>query len=77
MSDFKEAMNIVEPYAVRMGWTYEHDPQSADMLIAMTNMMQMEENDDLPSEVRPAYRVVMHSFAKLFERIEEDEDDES
>jgi len=77
MSDFKEAMNIVEPFAVRMGWTYEHDPQSADMLIAMTNMMQMEENDELPECIRPAYRVVVHSFAKLFEPAVDGGSDES
>jgi hypothetical protein len=75
MNDFKQAMNIIEPFAVRMGWTFEHDPQSADMLIAMTNMMHMEENDELPAHIRPAYRVVIHSFAKLFERIEGEDDE--
>ena len=66
MSDFKEAMAIVEEYALKQGWTFEHDPESVDLFIAVSNMADMEENDELPSEVRPAYRVVYHSFSKLF-----------
>ena len=76
MSDFRKAMAIVEPYAVKMGWTYEHDTESADMLLALENMVQMEDNDELPDDIRPAYRVVMHSFGKLF-ALADGEDDES
>ena len=66
-SDFKEAMKIIEAYALQQGWVFEHDPESVDVYIALANMSEMEDRYELPSEVRPAYRVVMHSFGKLFE----------
>ena len=76
MSDFKEAMAIVEPYAVKNGWVFKtvdgHDTDTPDILIALEKMVMMEENDDLPDEIRPAYRVVMHSFGQLF-AVEEEE----
>ena len=76
MSDFKEAMAVVEPYAVKNGWVFKtvdgHDTDTPDMLIALENMVMMEENDDLPDEIRPAYRVVMHSFGQLFAVKEEE-----
>jgi hypothetical protein len=76
MSDFREAMAIVEPYAVENGWVFKTGDGVAtstpDMLIALENMVQQEENDELPDEIRPAYRVVMHSFGKLFEPVEEE-----
>jgi hypothetical protein len=71
MSDFKEAMAIVEPYAVKNGWVFKHDG-TADVLIALQNMVEMEDRDELPEEIRPAYRVVMHSFGKLFALKEEE-----
>ena len=67
MSDYKEAKAIVEKYAFRNDWTFPHDTATVDLLVALRNMQEMEENDELPDEVRPAYRVVMHSFSKLFE----------
>jgi len=76
VSDFKEAMAIVEPYAVKNGWVFKtvdgHDTDTPDILIALEKMVMMEENDDLPDEIRPAYRVVMHSFGQLF-AVEEEE----
>jgi hypothetical protein len=45
---------------------FGHDPESVDLYTALVNMSDMEDRDELPSEVRPAYRVVMHSFGKLF-----------
>jgi hypothetical protein len=77
MSDYKQAELIVEKYAFRNDWTFPHDRATVDLLVALQNMQEMEENDELPAHIRPAYRVVIHSFAKLFERIEEGEDNES
>jgi hypothetical protein len=65
-SDYKEAMKmIVQDYALEQGWVFEHDPESVDVYIALVNMSEMENRDELP-EMRPAYRVAMHSFGKLF-----------
>ena len=67
ISEYKQAKTIVEKYAFRNDWTFPHDPATVDLLVALQNMQEMEENDELPHDVRPAFRVVMHSFAKLFE----------
>ncbi len=66
MSDFNEAIKIIDAYALKMGWVFEHDKESVDVYIALLNMTEMEERCELPSEVRPAYRVAMQSFGKLF-----------
>lgn len=66
ITEYRMAEMIVSDYALENGWVFGHDPKSVDLLVALTNMRDMEERDELPSEVRPAYRVVMHSFGKLF-----------
>ena len=66
ITEYRMAEMIVSDYALENGWVFGHDPKSVDLLVALTNMSEMEERDELPSEVRPAYRVVMHSFGKLF-----------
>lgn len=72
MSDFKEAMKIIDAYALKMGWVFEHDKESVDVYIALANMVEMEDRDELPADIRPAYRVAMHSFGKLFALKEEE-----
>ena len=66
ITEYRMAEMIVSDYALENGWVFGHDPESVDLLVALTNMRDLEERDELPSEVRPAYRVVMHSFGKLF-----------
>ena len=66
ITEYRMAEMIVSDYALENGWVFGHDPESVDLLVALTNMRDMEERDELPSEVRPAYRVVMHSFGQLF-----------
>jgi hypothetical protein len=67
ISDYKQAKSIIEKYAFLNGWTFPHNRDSVDLLVALQNMQEIEENDELPHDVRPAFRVVMHSFAKLFD----------
>ena len=38
------------------GWVFGHAPECVDLLVALQNMSDMEDRDELPSEVRPAYR---------------------
>ena len=76
MSDYEQARLIIEKYAFRNDWTFPHDRATVDLLVALQNMQEMEENDELPDEVRPAYRVGMHSFSKLFEPAIHGGDDE-
>ena len=66
MSDFKKAMKIIDEYALKMGWVFEHDKESVDVHIALANMTEMLQADELPSEVRPAYRIAMHSLGELY-----------
>lgn len=67
ITEYRMAEMIVRDYALENGWVFAHEPESVDLLVALQNMSDMEDRDELPSEVRPAYRVVMHSFGKLFE----------
>jgi hypothetical protein len=67
ITEYRMAEMIVRDYALENGWVFGHDPESVDLYTALVNMSDMEDRDELPSEVRPSYRVVMHSFGKLFE----------
>lgn len=67
ITEYRMAEMIVRDYALENGWVFGHEPESVDLLVALQNMSDMEDRCELPSEVRPAYRVVMHSFGKLFE----------
>jgi hypothetical protein len=77
VSDFREAMAVVEPYAVKNGWVFKtvdgDDTETPDMLITLENMLELELADELPDEIRPAYRVVMHHFGLLFAPAEQEE----
>jgi hypothetical protein len=66
ITEYRMAEMIVHDYALENGWVFDHDPESVDLLVALQNMSDMEDRDVLPSDVRPSYRVVMHSFGKLF-----------
>jgi len=65
--EYRMAEMIVRDYALKNGWVFGHDPESVDLLVALTKMGEMEDRDELPNDMRPAYRVVMYSFGKLFQ----------
>jgi len=67
INDFDSAYRIVKTFAVQNGWVFDHDKTRADVLMSLEHMVTMEEMDELPDDIRPAYRVVMHKFMQLFE----------
>lgn len=74
INDFDSAYRIVKKFAVQNGWVFEHDKTRPDVLVSLEHMVTMEEMDELPDDIRPAYRVVMHKFSELFALNTADED---
>jgi len=67
ITEYKMAEMIVSDYGRENGCVFAHEPESVDLLVTLLRLQKLEENDELPDDVRPAYRVVMHNFFKLFE----------
>jgi len=74
INDFSSAYNIVKKFAVQNGWVFDHAPEQPDVMVALENMIQQEIDDELPDDIRPAYRVVMHKFTQLFEPASSDDE---
>ena len=67
ITEYRMAEMIVRDYALENGCVFAHEPESVDLLVTLQKLQKLEENDELPDDLRPAYRVVMHNFFKLFE----------
>ena len=67
ITEYRMAEMIVSDYGRENGCVFAHEPESVDLLVTLKKLQKLEENDELPADLRPAYRVVMHNFFKLFE----------
>jgi hypothetical protein len=61
---YKHALAEVHEYGVNMGWVHK-GTDHCDLFETLTNMADLDDNDNLEDDIRPSFLVVWNGFATL------------
>lgn len=61
---YNNALAEVHNYGIAMGWVHQ-GTDTCDMFETLTNMADLDDNDNLEDDIRPSFLVVWNGFATL------------
>jgi len=61
---YKHALGEVHNYGIAMGWVHQ-GTNECDIFETLTNMAELDDNENLEDDIRPSFLVVWNGFATL------------